>query len=41
MDIKNKLTEKLKKKIDLVSENAVHPKLKEYIQSDLKVIYEG
>jgi len=41
VDIKNKLTERLKKNIDLVSEKAVHPKLKEYIQSDLKVIYEG
>ena len=41
VDIKNKLTEKLKKNIDLVSERAVHPKLKGYIQSDLKIIYEG
>lgn len=41
VEIKNKLTERLKKRIDLVSEKAIHPKLQNYIQSDLKVIYEG
>lgn len=41
VEIKNKLTKRLKKKIDLVSEKAVHPKLQKYIQTDLKVIYEG
>lgn len=40
-EMKNKLTEKLKKKIDLVSANAIDHKIKEYILTDLKVIYEG
>jgi uncharacterized protein len=41
VNIVDKLNLKLKKKIDLVSENAVHPKLKEYIFNDLKLIYES
>jgi uncharacterized protein len=41
VNIVDKLNIKLKKKIDLVSENAVHPKLKEYIFNDLKLIYES
>jgi uncharacterized protein len=41
VNIVDKLNLKLKKKIDFVSENAVHPKLKEYIFNDLKLIYES
>ncbi len=33
------LQEKLGKKVDLVSEEAIHPKLKKYIAKDLKLIY--
>lgn len=39
VDIQNALQKKLHKKIDLVSENAVHPLLKENIFNDLKIIY--
>lgn len=34
------LSEKLGIKVDLVTERAVHPKLKSYINQDLKVILE-
>ena len=34
------LSEKLGIKVDLVTERAVHPKLKKYINQDLKVILE-
>jgi predicted nucleotidyltransferase len=37
--IKNNLEKKLNKKVDLVSEKYVHPKLKPYILNDLKIIY--
>jgi len=37
--IKDDLEEKLNKKVDLVSEKYVHPKLKPYIMNDLKIIY--
>jgi len=37
--IKNKLEEKLDRKVDLVSEKQIHPKLKSYIMNDLKIIY--
>ena len=37
--IKNSLEERLSKKVDLVSEKSVHPKLKPYIMNDLKIIY--
>ena len=37
--IKDSLEEKLNKKVDLVSEKYVHPKLKPYIMNDLKIIY--
>jgi predicted nucleotidyltransferase len=40
-DIIEKLQFILQKEIDLVSENAVHPKLKQYIYNDLKMIYES
>lgn len=40
-DIVEELKLKLHKKIDLVSENSVHPKLKQYIYNDLKMIYES
>ena len=40
-DIVEELQFKLHKEIDLVSENAVHPKLKQYIYNDLKMIYES
>jgi predicted nucleotidyltransferase len=39
VDIQNELQKKLHKKIDLVSQNAVHPLLKESIFNDLKIIY--
>ena len=39
VDIQNTLQNKLHKKIDLVSQNAVHPLLKESIFNDLKIIY--
>jgi predicted nucleotidyltransferase len=37
--IKDSLEEKLNKKVDLVSEKSVHPRLKPYIMNDLKIIY--
>ena len=37
--IKDSLEEKLNKKVDLVSEKYIHPELKPYIMSDLKIIY--
>jgi len=37
--IKDSLEEKLNKKVDLVSEKYMHPKLKTYIMNDLKIIY--
>lgn len=37
--IKNLLEEKLNKKVDFVSEKAIHPLLKDDIYSDLKIIY--
>ena len=40
-EIQDKLQKILKKEVDLVSENAIHPKLKDYIFNDLKVIYEN
>jgi uncharacterized protein len=40
-DILEELKAQLHKEIDLVSENAVHPKLKQYIYNDLKMIYES
>lgn len=33
------LEEKLKKKVDLVSEGGLHPKLKPYILNDLEILY--
>ena len=39
VDIQNLLQKTLKKEIDLVSENAIHPLLKTQILNDLKVIY--
>jgi len=40
-NILEKLQLELHKEVDLVSENAVHPKLKQYIYNDLKMIYES
>ena len=37
--IKDSLEEKLNKKVDLVSEKHIHPKLKPYIMNDLQIIY--
>ena len=37
--IKDRLEEKLNKKVDLVSEKYIHPELKSYIMNDLKIIY--
>ena len=39
MRIKDDLEEKLNKKVDLVSEKYIHPKLKPHIMNDLKIIY--
>jgi predicted nucleotidyltransferase len=37
--MKNDMEEKLNAKVDLVSEQFVHPKLKLQIMNDLKIIY--
>jgi len=37
--IKDDLEEKLNRKVDLISEKYVHPELKPYIMSELKIIY--
>jgi uncharacterized protein len=37
--IKNELSDKLNTRIDLVSERAIHPKIKPYIEKDLQIIY--
>ena len=37
--MKDNLEEKLNKKVDLVSEKYIHPKLKSHIMSDLIIIY--
>jgi predicted nucleotidyltransferase len=37
--MKNDLEEKLNKKVDLVSEKYLHPKLKQDVINDLKIIY--
>ncbi|MGS2737827.1 nucleotidyltransferase family protein [Sinomicrobium sp. M5D2P17] len=37
--LQQELQDKLNKKVDLVSEKYVHPKLKPYILNDLKIIY--
>ena len=37
--MKDDLEEKLNKKVDLVSEKYINPKLKPYIMNDLKIIY--
>ena len=39
--IKDNLEEQLDKKVDLVSEQYIHPKLKPYIMSDLQIIYDN
>ncbi|MBF2707255.1 nucleotidyltransferase family protein [Flavobacterium soyangense] len=39
VDIQDELQKKLHKKIDLVSQNSIHPLLKESILNDLKIIY--
>ncbi|MFT4203396.1 MAG: nucleotidyltransferase domain-containing protein [Chitinophagaceae bacterium] len=40
MNLKEDLERKLNKKVDLVSEKYIHPKLAPYIVNDLKIIYE-
>jgi uncharacterized protein len=37
--IKNELKEKLNKRVDFVSEKAIHPSLKDSIYNDLRIIY--
>ena len=37
--LQNELEKRLNKKVDLVSENYTHPKLKSRILNDLKIIY--
>lgn len=39
IELQQDLEKKLKKKVDLVSEKYVNPKLKPYILNDLKIIY--
>ncbi|WP_461532904.1 nucleotidyltransferase family protein [Sinomicrobium sp.] len=39
--LQHELQDKLHKKVDLVSEKYVHPKIKPYILNDLKIIYGG
>jgi len=39
--LKDYLEKELTKKIDLVDEHFVHPKMKPYIMNDLKLIYEN
>ena len=39
--IKDDLEQKLNRKVDLVSERFVHPKLQPYIMKDLKIIYDN
>ena len=41
LNLKEFLEKELTKKIDLVDERFVHPKMKPYIISDLKLIYEN
>ncbi|MDR0844206.1 MAG: nucleotidyltransferase family protein [Tannerella sp.] len=38
--MKDDLEQKLNKKVDLVSDRFVHPKLKPHIMNDLKIIYD-
>ena len=38
--IKNELSERLKIKVDMITQRALHPKIKTYIEQDLKIIYE-
>ncbi len=38
--IKNELSERLKINVDLITQKALHPKIKTYIEQDLKIIYE-
>jgi len=39
IELQQKLEEKLKTKVDLVSEKYINPKLRPYILNDLKIIY--
>jgi len=39
--IKNDLSKKLNTRIDLVSERAIHPKIRPFIDKDLQIIYHG
>ncbi|MBN1252981.1 MAG: nucleotidyltransferase family protein [Bacteroidales bacterium] len=38
--ITNELSERIKIKVDLVTKNSLHPKLKTYIEKDLQIIYQ-
>lgn len=40
VDIKMKLEKKLKREVDLVTPNGIRPRIKNYILSDLKTLYE-
>ena len=37
--IKNELSEKLKINVDLITQNAIHPKIRKYIEKDIDIIY--
>jgi uncharacterized protein len=39
--IQRKMTRKFKRKVDLVTENALSARIKPYVIKDLKVLYEG
>ena len=39
LNLQEYLVEKLVKKVDLIDERFVHPRLKPYIMNDLKIIY--
>jgi predicted nucleotidyltransferase len=39
--MKDDLEDKLNRRVDLVSEKYMHPKLKPYIMNDLKIIYDN
>jgi uncharacterized protein len=41
VEIEQKIADKVKiKKVDLVTERAIHPTIKKYVDKDLKVIYD-
>lgn len=41
ISIENKIAKKLKKKVDLVTEKSIHPRIQKEVLKDIKVLYEG